>query len=1280
LALGCRLGWPAPLGAAAAGNIRCRERAKDLEANGWVALPGGVACLRARASGENCCAPRREGAKTVAEEHRIVILVVAETEADRRVMGRAMADAGFDVREADSGAAALRKAQDLPDLILLDVNLPDIDGLEVCRRLKAAPDTCHIPVLQLSATRADLSDRVRALESGADGRLALPLAAEELIAAVRSLLRRTQGEKALRKRCELHRAMLYGIGDGVIATDAGGRVMQMNHAAEELTGWIEAEALGEPLARVFRILNEDSRAEVEDIIARVLREGRIVNLANQALLISHDGTERPIADSVAPIRNEQGQISGVVLVFRDQTKERRAQRLLRESEEQFRALINTSPDAIALLDLDGTILLANPQAARLVGFDTVASLLASVQNAFDLLAPEDIPRARQNLRELLEAGVLRGIEYHGSRRDGRRIPVEANASVQRDRDGNPKALILMLRDITRHKRDEEEIQRNTARLQSLFNISQHKSTEVQSLIDYALEEAIRFTASKIGWFGSYDEEEEVVRILGWSKGVMEECQVRDGAIVFRLLGAGVWAESIRRRTAFIFNEYESPNSLKKGLPPGHLPITRLLTVPLFSGNRIVGIVVVANKEGGYLESDALQLALLMNPVLTMIDRREKEQNLARAAQEWQLTFDATNDVIWILDNDHHVLRSNRAAERFFQRPCGEILGKHCWEIVHGTKEPIPECPVLRVQTSLRRESVELPVGKVWFEVTVDPFLDGAGQYSGCVHIISDITGRKKADERLKATNARLKQALVEAEELAIRAEGASRVKSEFLANMSHEIRTPMTAIIGFTEILISGSCSENEQREHLGTIQRNAEGLLAVINDILDLSKIEAERLELELMDWPPRQIVEDVETLLRPRADEKHLTLTVEYVEPLPSAIRTDPAKLRQILVNLVGNAIKFTDSGGVRLTVRWLRHPIARSQMQFEVTDSGIGIAEEDMEDLFEPFTQGDTSSTRCFGGTGLGLSISRRLAEMLGGRIEVRSQPGAGSTFTLTINAEPVKTAVVSPVAPRARAGGPLADVRQSLHGRVLLVEDVPEMARLIRSILAKSHVDLDLAENGLAACEKAMASRAAGRPYHLILMDIRMPVMNGYDATRWLRAQGWQGPIVALTAHSMRRDREKCLEAGCNDYLSKPISQGALFDILGRYLGTRDAATGEAPVDQKSASGGAGPFGEFPDDATANQLVDEHAHSLALKAEAIEKAFLAGDAALLAKLTHEIKGSAGMYGFPRISEKALSLSQLAANRENLERIEAAVFELIRLCRRASEEIGRETGGGS
>jgi len=412
----------------------------------------------------------------------------------------------------------------------------------------------------------------------------------------------------------------------------------------------------------------------------------------------------------------------------------------------------------------------------------------------------------------------------------------------------------------------------------------------------------------------------------------------------------------------------------------------------------------------------------------------------------------------------------------------------------------------------------------------------------------------------------------------------------------------------------------------------------------------------------------------LRGRANEKHLNLEVTYVDPLPSVIRTDPIKLRQILVNLVGNAIKFTDSGGVHLTVRWVRSVGARSQMQFEVADSGIGISEGGMRRLFEPFSQADMSSTRRFGGTGLGLSISQRLAEMLGGRIEVRSELGKGSTFTLTIDAGPAEEAAMPPssAAPRKAEDRPLAEVYGSLRGRVLLVEDVPEMTQLMRCTLAQTRLELDLAENGVVAYEKAMASITARDPYDLILMDIRMPVMNGYDATRRLRAEGWVGPIVALTAHSMRGDREKCLEAGCNDYLSKPVSQAAFFGVLERYLGGKDESADE-PSESKNPSHSPAQgnlFDGLLDDATANQLLGEYAVTLLVKADALRMALTTHDLKLLTGLAHELKGVAGMYGFAQVSEKARLLQQMAEKADDLAEVEARASELIEFCRKAAE----------
>jgi len=389
----------------------------------------------------------------------------------------------------------------------------------------------------------------------------------------------------------------------------------------------------------------------------------------------------------------------------------------------------------------------------------------------------------------------------------------------------------------------------------------------------------------------------------------------------------------------------------------------------------------------------------------------------------------------------------------------------------------------------------------------------------------------------------------------IAAEAASRAKSEFLANMSHEIRTPMTAILGFSELLISSNLSPGAQRQFRVGIHRNGKALLSLLSDILDFSKIEAGKMTAERTDYPLRQIVEDVTAVLCLRAREKGLNLKVDYGPALPEIIRTDPLRLRQVLLNLVGNAIKFTDQGEVCIAVRCVGEAGSAERVQFAVSDTGIGIRADQIGGLFQPFTQADTSSTRLYGGAGLGLAISKRLASMLGGDIEVASESGKGSTFTLTI-----ETASVSDVAPAGPvAGGGLSpETPQAvLRGRVLLAEDMPDVQRAVGQVLRAAKVEVDIAGNGRVACRMAEKSLAEGRPYDVILMDIRMPEMDGYEATEWLRQHGWKGPIVALTAHAMAGDREKCLAAGCDDYLPKPFTTQQLRGALAKYLGVEDA---------------------------------------------------------------------------------------------------------------------------
>ena len=442
-------------------------------------------------------------------------------------------------------------------------------------------------------------------------------------------------------------------------------------------------------------------------------------------------------------------------------------------------------------------------------------------------------------------------------------------------------------------------------------------------------------------------------------------------------------------------------------------------------------------------------------------------------------------------------------------------------------------------------------------------------------MVTNITDRKRAEEDLRHNATALESANKELEEAKCAAESATRAKSEFLANMSHEIRTPMTAILGFADIL-RDNVRDATCRQAVETIQRNGHYLLDIINNILDLSKIEAGKLPLAKSACSAVHIVADVASLMRMRAETVGLSLIAEFSGPIPETIQTDPTRLRQILINLVGNAVKFTKVGAVRIVIHLCREPGRTPLLQIDVIDTGIGISREETIRLFQPFSQADSSTSRRFGGTGLGLIISRRLAEMLGGGIRVQSVPGKGTTFSVTIDPGPLDNTPLldHPAEPAAQNRALPGSHDQSLpmlNHRVLLVEDGPDNQRLIAYLLRKAGAEVVVAENGQAAIDKIVpaAAPAEGKearrftPFDLILMDIQMPVMDGYEATRQLRALGYSGPIVALTAHAMSQDRQQCLDAGCNDYLAKPIKQQVLLEVVAQYApGSRTSDGGQS----------------------------------------------------------------------------------------------------------------------
>lgn len=385
------------------------------------------------------------------------------------------------------------------------------------------------------------------------------------------------------------------------------------------------------------------------------------------------------------------------------------------------------------------------------------------------------------------------------------------------------------------------------------------------------------------------------------------------------------------------------------------------------------------------------------------------------------------------------------------------------------------------------------------------------------------------------------------------AEEASRLKSSFLANMSHEIRTPLGALMGFAELLKENPSPE-EREKYLDVILRNGHALVQIIDEILDLSKIEAGHVEVENDEVCPQALIEEIRDLLSPLAEQKGLDLHLDLSPSLPETIGTDPLRFRQILTNLLGNAIKFTRKGHVALKIDYSPEG-PYPQVICTISDTGIGIGKELARKLFQPFSQGDVSITRSFGGTGLGLSLSRKLAELLGGDVSLKeSQPGVGSVFEVVISDR--RSEILKGKESDFSYEGPGSrGERESLEGvRILVVEDSPDNQLFVKMLLASQGAEVEMASNG-----KEGVTAALNNDYDVVLMDLQMPVCDGLEATRTLRQKGFKRPILALTANAMKEERDKCLSMGFNDYVSKPIDKKALFSAISQSLSheARDA---------------------------------------------------------------------------------------------------------------------------
>jgi two-component system CheB/CheR fusion protein len=525
-------------------------------------------------------------------------------------------------------------------------------------------------------------------------------------------------------------------------------------------------------------------------------------------------------------------------------------------------------------------------------------------------------------------------------------------------------------------------------------------------------------------------------------------------------------------------------------------------------------------------------------VVTFIDvtqLKHAEATARRHERQLQMIADALPVLIAYVDETQRYQYINRAYGRWFGVPTESLMGKHVRDVVgDAAYEAIrPHIERVLAGETVRYES-EVPYSNGGGRAVRAEYVPDRGpdeRVRGYHSLVHDIT-----DQRQVAL------ALADAKRIA---EEASRAKSDFLANMSHEIRTPMMGILGYAELL-QAHVSDPDNLACVDAIRRNGMHLVEIINDILDLSKIEAGMLRTEFVRVSPGGVLRDVVDGLRVRAAEKGLTLDLTHSGPLPTTIESDPTRLRQVLMNLVGNAIKFTEKGGVLVVARVLT---AERLLEIQVIDSGIGISTEQSAHLFEPFTQADGSPTRSYGGTGLGLAICKHLVKLLGGDIRVASMLGQGSTFTFTVATGSLDDVAMAsedvepplkPIVPAARLTGM----------RILVADDRPDMRYLIQSCLEDAGATVWAARDGAVALERVSESIASGKPLHAIVLDMQMPVMDGFEAAPRLRKAGYTGLIVALTANAMKGTRERCLAVGCDEYLAKPVDRLRLLNVLAR----------------------------------------------------------------------------------------------------------------------------------
>jgi PAS domain S-box-containing protein len=900
--------------------------------------------------------------------------------------------------------------------------------------------------------------------------------------------------------------------NAVICFDAEGNVVWVNEGFTQLTGYELREVAGFTVEQV--IFSDTTETHTREWIRSKIDDG--ISFRTEILNRRKDGREYWGEAEFQPIRSDAGEIKEYISIIRDVTEEK-------IERQRLQSVFAAVTEGIIVQNIAGEIIECNVAAERILGLTSdqmrgrtsMDPRWQAIQEDGEVLPGDSHPA----MIALRTGKPIRGFVFGVHTPEGDNRWISVNAEPIRDPSGLITSVVTSFTDITQSREQSQ-------RLEVVVDAAKIGTW------DWDIPTGKAIYSNHWAQMLGYELEEIEPHVSAWEKVLDPETYLHTWSMVQRHLSGDL-------------GDYR--NELR-----------------LLRKNGTYAWVLAAGKIISRLADGTPKRMVGIHLDITESKRNETQLNeltdryhaVTAGTSDGLWDWDCQTDFCWYSDRFWTLLGYPESGP--FPAPMFNSFSDRMHpDDSAATRDAIRQNQIAGIEYDqeyrLRHQNGEYR----WFRAR------GATQFASNGTPIR-MAGSIQDIHDLKSTQ----NSLIEAN---IRAEAASAAKSEFLANMSHEIRTPMTAILGFADLLlneIDNEIGKPTTVEYVETIRRNGEHLLEIINDVLDISKIEAGKMSVESVAVNPETLIHEIVSLMRVKAQAKGIQLFKRFEPTVPASIQTDPVRLRQILVNLIGNAIKFTELGSVTIQVRC---DAPEQILHVAIEDTGIGLSPEQLSRLFGAFEQADSTTTRKYGGTGLGLFISNRLAEMLGGSIKIESQLGKGSRFTVAIATGPVTPGVPTeqPVQAEGRVPAnlpvdrPPQQVPLPLAGlRILLAEDGPDNQRLISHVLRKSGAEVHIAENGKVAIEMLTTGGTLESPlkspcpFDLLLSDMQMPEMDGYETSRWLRDHGFTIPIVALTAHAMSGDLERCTDAGCNAYATKPIDKTTLVAICREWAGNVD----------------------------------------------------------------------------------------------------------------------------